>query len=179
MTGSTESSTKSSSRTSIKPSSSTIRSMSTESSTKATAGSESSASTAKAATSAEAASGETVFAHFEDVALEFEAVVHGCEGGGNGKERSASSSFRYKRLVLSRPPRKLDSTSTSSTELDQLTDSVLSILRQLVNDSTGSSRRSVGVHLDVGADDGTGGAEEVLEVLPADVEGDLCGWACE
>lgn len=55
----------------------------------------------------------------------------------------------------------------------ELTDSVLSILSRLVHDGSGSGRSAIGVHLDVGANDGTGGAEEVLEILPADVKGDL------
>jgi hypothetical protein len=50
------------------------------------------------------------------------------------------------------------------------TDGVLGILSGLVNDGTPSARSSVRAHLDVGSDDSSGRAEEILEILPGSLE---------
>lgn len=55
----------------------------------------------------------------------------------------------------------------------RLTNCVLSISGRVKDDETGALGAAVRAHVDVGADDVTGGTEEILELLPASLERQL------
>ena len=62
---------------------------------------------------------------------------------------------------------------SKSKERTERTDSVLSIGRSLVDDTTGSLGRSVGESLNVGSNNRSSSSEEILQILPSNVEREL------